>query len=491
MNKLSRVAVVVFIFIELVLWVVVWSRPVAPFAFWDESYHLCASEKYLAGVMFMEPHPPLGKLLIAAGQWIMNENGSISREAFLVSNQINKIPAGYSLFGARLASTLLAALGAFIFFTIMLEISDSYWLAAVFSLFYICDNALIVHCRAAMLEGAQIFFILGAVLCFLRCLNSEGLLSVWRYVPMAVFAGLAIATKVNSAIVLVLFPILWLWETRNFLVSKGLPRQIFRLVKSFSLKAALTCIVIGIIIMAIFYVHFGLGSKIMGGNYYAASPAYRNVIKEGQTWSLRHFPVMLRDNIVYMKNYQLGVPALDLTKLGENGSHPLRWLIGGRTISYRWDKKGGDICHVYLVGNLVGWSSGLIGIGLGISLLIGCAVFGSPIRDQRLFFLVCVFTLMYVLYMVSVLRVSRVLYLYHYFIPLIFSWILSASIFKYLFNEDLERGDLKVHAGLVLLALQIVLVFHFFSPLTYHSPLNALEFRSRNWIQLWDLRDAP
>jgi dolichyl-phosphate-mannose--protein O-mannosyl transferase len=33
--------------------------------FWDENYHIPSAQKYLDGVMYMEPHPPLGKLLIA------------------------------------------------------------------------------------------------------------------------------------------------------------------------------------------------------------------------------------------------------------------------------------------------------------------------------------------------------------------------------------------------------------------------------------------
>jgi dolichyl-phosphate-mannose--protein O-mannosyl transferase len=39
-----------------------------PSLFWDENYHIASAEKYIQGVFFMEPHPPLGKLLIAAGE---------------------------------------------------------------------------------------------------------------------------------------------------------------------------------------------------------------------------------------------------------------------------------------------------------------------------------------------------------------------------------------------------------------------------------------
>ena len=41
--------------------------------FWDENYHVASAQKYLNGVFFMEQHPPLGKLLIAAGVEIARE----------------------------------------------------------------------------------------------------------------------------------------------------------------------------------------------------------------------------------------------------------------------------------------------------------------------------------------------------------------------------------------------------------------------------------
>jgi len=36
-----------------------------PSVFWDENYHIASAQKYLTGVMFMEAHPPLGKLFVA------------------------------------------------------------------------------------------------------------------------------------------------------------------------------------------------------------------------------------------------------------------------------------------------------------------------------------------------------------------------------------------------------------------------------------------
>jgi hypothetical protein len=40
--------------------------------FWDENYHTPSAYKYLHKTFYMEPHPPLGKLFIAAGEYLYN-----------------------------------------------------------------------------------------------------------------------------------------------------------------------------------------------------------------------------------------------------------------------------------------------------------------------------------------------------------------------------------------------------------------------------------
>jgi dolichyl-phosphate-mannose--protein O-mannosyl transferase len=42
--------------------------------FWDENYHIASAQKYLNHVHYFELHPPLGKLLIAAGELILKPN---------------------------------------------------------------------------------------------------------------------------------------------------------------------------------------------------------------------------------------------------------------------------------------------------------------------------------------------------------------------------------------------------------------------------------
>jgi len=45
--------------------------------FWDENYHVASAHKELAGVMYMENHPPLGKMLIALGEAAVGANDDL------------------------------------------------------------------------------------------------------------------------------------------------------------------------------------------------------------------------------------------------------------------------------------------------------------------------------------------------------------------------------------------------------------------------------
>src|SRR5690242_11702452 len=52
-------------------------RAKPPYIFWDENYHVTSAERYLEGVAHLEPHPPLGIMLIAAGEALSGANADI------------------------------------------------------------------------------------------------------------------------------------------------------------------------------------------------------------------------------------------------------------------------------------------------------------------------------------------------------------------------------------------------------------------------------
>src|SRR3990167_2279693 len=92
--------------------------------FCDENYHVASAEKYLNGVFFMEQHPPLGKLLIAAGEKILNV--STNDTQFLDTNYATgNFEDGFSIVGYRFLPALLSWLTAPVLFFIFLLITRS------------------------------------------------------------------------------------------------------------------------------------------------------------------------------------------------------------------------------------------------------------------------------------------------------------------------------------------------------------------------------
>src|SRR5206468_3812719 len=160
-----------------------------------------------------------------------------------------------------------------------------------------------------------------------------------------------------------------------------------------------------------------------------------------------------------------------------------------KTIDYRWETTAnGTTKYLYLVGNPVIWFTGLVGIVSALSLVIATLVFKYPISNKKLFFLIVVLLALYSIYMCSLLPIERLMYLYHYFMPLIFSLLLAFTVYLYVFEKAIQRRDKRLVIGTILFILLIVLAYAFFSPLTYYQPLTKDQFLMRSWFSFWQMK---
>jgi dolichyl-phosphate-mannose--protein O-mannosyl transferase len=274
---------------------------------------------------------------------------------------------------------------------------------------------------------------------------------------------------------LLLLFVLWAWkDLRNKEIGKVLSGAL-----GYGATAAA-------VFLGVFYIHFALGQKVVDGRFYKASLEYKEIIAKKETANPANFLVMLKDILRYMSDYQKGVPRLNLCKKGENGSLFIGWPLGIKAISYRWEKHGSQVQYIYLQGNPVTWMIGLISVFLSVVLVVGAFVFGVPVKNRRIFEYITAFVFIYVSYMIAVGQIPRVMYLYHYFIPLTISYILAVLLFYYLFEEYLKSKI--VWTGLGLIAAAIVFAWWFYSPFTYYKPLNTEEFNKRVWFDYWQLR---
>ena len=128
---LTLIYLAVIIILSYLTYVVNYDKPAA--LFWDENYHIASSEKYINGVFFMEPHPPLGKLLIAVSESFFSKNKNLDKSNFVKTDHIKNVPQNYSFCGVRFPSVILAFFSAMLFFFILYSMFDNPHLSFFFS----------------------------------------------------------------------------------------------------------------------------------------------------------------------------------------------------------------------------------------------------------------------------------------------------------------------------------------------------------------------
>jgi dolichyl-phosphate-mannose--protein O-mannosyl transferase len=454
--------------------------------FWDENYHVASAQKYLHGVYFMEPHPPLGKLLIALGEAVVSPPANGDSDQFLATTYARELPEGFSFAGFRLLPALSAWLVAPLLFALFLVVTRDAPLSGLLAVPYLLDNALIVHARGAMLEPFLELFVVAMALLFVAILirpPSERRLR-WLSAGLGACFAAVLATKAIGLVMALLFPALG-WRLARSRGALGAVRDL-----ALPALAAFAVVYVGV-----WQAHFALAARVEpgldNGGYFQASESYRHLLDEGRTGSLTAFPVMLRDSLAFLPHYAAGVPKLDLCRSGENGSPWFLWPVGARAINYRWETAGGEeptYRYLYLQSNPMAWGLGLLGVALSAGLLLASVTLPleRPLRHR---FLLAVFLGLWIAYLAAMSRIDRVMYLYHYFLPLLFSFILlglSLVELRRLGRWRIDRRGRRI--AMALASLAVVASFLFYSPLTYYRPITDAAFMKRSVLRLWDLR---
>jgi len=450
-----------------------------PNLFWDENYHIASAYKYINHVFFMEPHPPLGKLFIAWGEQFFAPNKHVDTSSFLATDYIKEVPAGFSFIGLRFFPALFGALSGPLFFLVLYSLFPNAILSFFFSFLYLFDNAIIVHSRGAMLDSTGIFFSLLVVLYFLL-LHKKKVISIVSYGILGILTGVVLSVKINGIIFGMLFLFLLVKEIKY--------RQKNTSVLLFLQKTLVFGMGVIMIFCGVYYIHISNGQNVVENKYYEASEQLKIVLRSKQTGNIVYYSSQLIEHLRFIPHYEKGVPKLDVCKSGENGSHPLTWPFGNKSINYRWEKDSKGVRYLYLQGNPIIWSIGLIGLFLSFILIIGKLIFRLPITNKPMFRLIMVFTTLYIVYMALSLSLPRVLYLYHYFTPLIFSFILAYLQFIYIFENQIKNKSKILIITSLLFAVLIIIIFLFFRSFTYYAPITDKQFQLRNWFSWWQLK---
>lgn len=440
----------------------------------DETYYITHAQKYLNGVFFLQTHPPLGKLLIAASErWL---HPDAPADEFLHVEKIETgWPADLDITGYRLMPALFGVLNPILVFIILVAMVGRDGYAFAMALFIALDNALVVQARAAMLDSFLISFCLASLLVFCLLMRQP----VRRRRSFLLLAGLwgvvqacAANVKFTGAVVLVLTVIYgWrLWRDRRY--------------RRLALFGVVFVALFAATYLGLWEVHFSIARKINPGNDYGISDTHWNIlIGADHLDPLTRFAIQFKEGMEYSINSGFRSGAGDPAGTSDEiGSPWYWWLVGGRAIDYRWETADGvHYAYVYLLGNPVTWMVSLLGVVMGTAWVIRDLLRRLPHARGRpwLYSLV----LLYWSYMAPMMAATRVTYLYHYLFPLILGVLL--------FGLMLPVAPVAVRRAGILLAVGILLLIVMFwaiSPLTYAQPLTREQFLQRNIIPTWDLK---
>lgn len=177
----------------------------------DETYYAKWGEDYFQGQKFFDVHPPLGKLLIGIGSYLMSSSPEATLNAFGWRFAV-------ALFGIFIVP-LTYLIARKLFTPNRKENQDSKFqpqnsarIAALAGLFVLIDGLILVQTRTALLDSFLLTFSLAAYLSFLHYRDAtSGREANFRLLATGVFLGLALATKWTAvAPFLVIFT--WWWS---------------------------------------------------------------------------------------------------------------------------------------------------------------------------------------------------------------------------------------------------------------------------------------
>lgn len=413
---------------------------------WDEAYYVTAEARLQQGQLQFASHPPLGILLIAAGDAVsgFNRDAGWRKIAGVKSIRGEDMPPGFDWRGPRLAPAIFGALAAGLFFLLMADIAGSSGAGLLMTPLFLCDPALLAQFRAGQLDAFQLTFVLAGLICAVRALRSEGTRGrAWT----AGFGGAIMLAAMVRANALMLAPL-------GLLLALPCLRRREPGCAAARLGAGAGAAVLA----AVWVLAITLSVSPLPPDRSTAAgridAAY--VSRDYQQESL--LPAIVSygiDYAAFMRDDLQGMATSDA-----NASHPWQWLAGGGAITYRWDASGGRVSTIALIPNRVAWLVSAAGVLWALAL--GCLRRGRGLRSDPVSVLLLGGWLLTIAALVW-LDGQRVMYLYHYFIPLMLGYGLAARAWRSVGCD--ERLAWPVLAGLTAYALLAL-------PLALHQPVS-------------------
>ncbi|HUR20198.1 MAG TPA: phospholipid carrier-dependent glycosyltransferase, partial [Vicinamibacterales bacterium] len=399
------------------------------------------------GARQFDVHPPHGKLLLTVGAVLGGYDGSQSFESI-------GLPYGSTpVFWLRLIPALCGIAIPILFFFFLRRLGGSVPIAWIGGFLLALDNALILETRTMLFDGILVASSLGALVALLSIERATTPLRAWTWtLAGGALAGLAVGTKFTGLSVPALIAI---WLAHAWWIAPGARRGLI-VRRGFVMGVAGVAIYLGG-----WMVHFALLTQ--PGPADAFHPTTGRFIED------------LRVAHSTMIAANAGMVATH-----PDASLPLTWPIM-KVPPFFWS---GETAVEYLIGNPVVWWGSTVML---VVILVNCGLtrvtlMKLPARpaSSRLWWVAIAYALAYLPFF----RVTRILFLYHYFTPLVFG---LACVLLWLDEMGWTRHERagRQRASYYGVMVAAVVGFLLMSPLTYGYSAGAYGNWLVNTIRSW------
>lgn len=422
---------------------------------------------YLQGSYFFDVHPPFARLVVTFFGYLVDVGNMHITWAFI--GDILPDPVILMRLGPVLAGIFLPLVIYYICRNLQFSKTASF-LAGLLVCF---ENSLLIESRFMLHSSILILFGFLGILLYLIYIKDRK-----RYGAGLVFSALAISCAIATKwIGLSFMAVIGVFEIIRLLQSEGF-KNYLRILKKLCIFSGIYTATIVILYIFFFVIHFTLLPKTGIGDAYMSRAFQKTLINNKYVPSSGIENMSMLDKIIEV-NVRMFSSQKNLSAKHSYGSPWYTWPIMKRPIFY-WQNKDPQTpkAYLYFIGNpFIYWAGSLsmvILLGYGLYLIVRKKVF-----YRNTHFSPYVFILFgYFINLLPFMLVTRIMFIYHYQISLIFSIVAIAYIV-----DRIETA--KKQAALLVILCIAGSLFVYFSPLTYGTPLTDSERSARIWISSW------
>lgn len=437
------------------LWHLGWPHAIV----FDEVYFREFPSNYLSGEYFFDVHPPFTKLVFAgiAALFHLTPDQTVAGDPGSLILRI--LPA---LAGAALVPLV---------YLVLRQLRLNRYVATFGALLVLLDNALLVESRFVLMDSLLLLAGFGAFSAYLAMRRTAGIARwIWLGV-VAILAGVVASTKWSGLAIVGFIGLVWLVD--------GIRSRTkwYRLIA----EAMMVVLVVGIIYIGSFMVHFALLDRSGEGDAFMTERFQSTLINNPYYRAEASMPF-------WDKFVELNGEMYSAQNSLNSTTHPYSskwygWPLMSDPVYY-WQgevQPNGSQGHIYLLGNPIVWALGAL---LTFMALVFWLVIPRSLGRYRN--ATGALLLGYGLNFIPFVFIDRPMFLYHYLFALVFSILIASIMLALFFDWQAGRYGRKTAVRTLLAIGAVVFVaFVYFLPLSYGWPLGPAELDQRMLLPSW------